>query len=60
MGVKCRSLFDKVLNKIKGNLPGAQARETKKMLDDVKPNINHGGNINKILNALDEKLSVAP
>ena len=58
MGVKCRSLFDKVLNKIKSNLPGARARETKKMLDDVKPNPNHGGNIKKILNDLADNLSV--
>ena len=60
MGVKCRSLFDKVLNKIKSNIPGAQARETKKMLDGASPNINHGGKINKILNSLAENLSVAP
>jgi len=60
MGVKCRSLFDRVLNKIKSQLPGARARDTKKMLDDVVPNKKHGGNINKILNTLAENLSVAP
>ena len=38
--------------------PGFAARSTKKMLDDAKPNIKHGGNINKILNSLAENLSV--
>ena len=59
MGVKCRSLFEKVLNKLKNSLPGARARETKKILDDVIPNPNHGGNINKILNDLADNLSVS-
>ncbi|MBA7494444.1 hypothetical protein ES702_05020 [subsurface metagenome] len=48
-----------LLNKLKYKFPGFAARETKKMLDDVKPNPNHGGNINKILNDLADNLSVS-
>lgn len=58
LGISVWKEMKDLLAKLKNKFPGFAARATKKMLDGVEPNIKHGGNINKILNSLAEKLSV--